>query len=98
MSWWGGGEMSPMPGWVWRRLAISSETLAPGIWPPSPGFEPWAILMFSSSANAQYSGVTPKRLEEVGGLELVEGLDHRIVVRVVLAPRLLQRPVVAAIG
>ena len=54
-----------MPGWVWRRAAISSDTLLPGIWPPSPGLEPWAILMLSSSAKAQYSGVTPKRPDAI---------------------------------
>ena len=36
-------------------------TLCAGIWPPSPGFDPWAILIWSSSANAAYSAVTPKR-------------------------------------
>ena len=49
------------PGDVWRRRAISSDTLCPGNWPPSPGFEPWAILICSSSAKARYSGVTPHR-------------------------------------
>ena len=57
--------MSPTPGWVKRSRAISALTLWPGSWPPSPGFEPWAILMFSSSANAQYSGVTPNRPDAI---------------------------------
>jgi len=57
MSWCGGGEISATPGVVWRRRAISTETLWPGSWPPSPGFEPCAILIWSSSANAAYSGV-----------------------------------------
>ena len=65
MSWWGGGEISATPGWVWRRRAISADTLWPGSWPPSPGFEPCAILIWSSSANAAYSGVTPKRPEAI---------------------------------
>src|SRR5919206_479976 len=65
MSWCGGGEISPTPGWVWRSRAISADTLWPGRWPPSPGLEPWAILMLSSSAKAQYSGVTPKRPEAI---------------------------------
>ena len=38
-----------------------SVTLCAGIWPPSPGFEPCAILIWSSSAKAAYSAVTPKR-------------------------------------
>src|SRR5918992_271584 len=63
MSWCGGGEISPTPGWVWRRRAISEETLWPGSWPPSPGLEPWAILIWSSTALARYAGVTPKRPE-----------------------------------
>ena len=53
--------MSDTPGCVPRRRAISSVTLCAGIWPPSPGFEPCAILIWSSSANAAYSAVTPKR-------------------------------------
>ena len=63
MSWWGGGEIRATPGWVWRRRAISAETLWPGSWPPSPGLEPWAILIWSSTALARYAGVTPKRPE-----------------------------------
>src|SRR5919204_587448 len=59
MSWCGGGEINATPGDVWRSRAISSETLWPGSWPPSPGFDPWAILIWSSSAKARYSGVTP---------------------------------------
>ena len=50
-----------MPGWAWRRRAMSSVTLWPGSWPPSPGLAPWAILISSSSAWARYSAVTPKR-------------------------------------
>ena len=41
--------------------AISSVTLRPGIWPPSPGLLPCAILISSSWAAARYSVVTPKR-------------------------------------
>src|SRR5438876_296811 len=33
MSWWGGGEISATPGWVWRSRAISAATLWPGGWP-----------------------------------------------------------------
>src|SRR3981189_120685 len=65
MSWCGGGEISPTPGCVWRRRAISPLTLWPGSWPPSPGFDPWAILMLNSSANAQDSGVTPNRPDAI---------------------------------
>ena len=36
-------------------------TLWAGIWPPSPGFDPCATLIWSSSADAAYSAVTPKR-------------------------------------
>ena len=47
-----------------RRIsAISSETLWPGIWPPSPGFDPCAILISISRADIRYSAVTPKRPE-----------------------------------
>ena len=38
-------------------------TFRPGSWPPSPGFEPWAILISSWSARARYSAVTPKRAD-----------------------------------
>ena len=59
MSWCGGGEISDTPGCARRRRAISSLTLCAGICPPSPGLEPCAILIWSSSANAAYSAVTP---------------------------------------
>ncbi len=57
--------MSATPGCVWRRRAISSVTLCPGSWPPSPGFEPCAILICSSSAKAAYAAVTPKRPDAI---------------------------------
>ena len=57
----GGGEIRPIPGSVCRSRAISAVTLWPGSWPPSPGLEPWAILIWSSSACAAYSAVTPNR-------------------------------------
>jgi hypothetical protein len=38
-----------------------SVTLPPGSWPPSPGFAPWAILIWIWSADDRYSAVTPKR-------------------------------------
>ena len=65
MSWCGGGEISATPGRVWRMRAISAVTLWPGSWPPSPGLEPCAILIWSSCANAAYSGVTPKRPDAI---------------------------------
>ena len=37
--------------------------LRPGSWPPSPGLEPWAILISSWSARARYAAVTPNRAE-----------------------------------
>ncbi len=40
-----------------------SDTLWPGSWPPSPGFAPCAILIWSWSALTRYSAVTPKRPE-----------------------------------
>src|SRR5256885_1668897 len=61
MSWCGGGEINATPGCVCRRRAISAVTLCPGSCPPSPGFEPCAILIWSSSAKLAYSGVTPNR-------------------------------------
>ncbi len=61
MSWWGGGEMSEMPGMEWRVLAMTSFTLKPGNCPPSPGLAPWATLICISSALTRYSVVTPKR-------------------------------------
>ena len=36
-------------------------TLAPGSWPPSPGFAPCATLISICSADIRYAGVTPKR-------------------------------------
>ncbi len=63
MSWCGGGEISDTPGVAWRRRAISSVTLKPGSWPPSPGLAPWATLISSSLAAFRYSAVTPKRPE-----------------------------------
>ena len=53
--------MSEMPGMEWRVLAITSSTLKPGSWPPSPGFAPCATLICISSALTRYSVVTPKR-------------------------------------
>ena len=53
--------MRETPGRVLRRRAISSVTLCAGIWPPSPGFDPCAILIWSSSAETAYSALTPKR-------------------------------------
>ncbi len=38
-------------------------TLRPGSWPPSPGFEPCAILISSCRARARYSAVTPNRAD-----------------------------------
>jgi hypothetical protein len=38
-------------------------TFIPGSCPPSPGFEPCAILICSSSADRRYAGVTPKRAD-----------------------------------
>src|SRR5215204_4590808 len=61
MSWWGGGEMRPTPGVEYRIFAMYSLILCPGSWPPSPGLEPWAILIWSWSALTRYSVVTPKR-------------------------------------
>ena len=37
--------------------------LRPGSWPPSPGFDPWAILISSWSALARYVAVTPNRAD-----------------------------------
>ena len=71
--------MSPTPGCVYRSRAISPLTLWPGSCPPSPGFEPCAILMLSSSAYAQYSGVTPKRPDAIC---LIRELRSRAVPRV----------------
>ena len=55
MSWCGGGEISPTPGVEYRVRAIHGYTLCPGSWPPSPGFAPWAILIWMSSALTRYS-------------------------------------------
>src|SRR5215469_9283943 len=63
MSWWGGGLIRPTPGVEYRTLAIQGQTLCPGSWPPSPGLAPWAILIWSSSAETRYSLVTPNRPE-----------------------------------
>ena len=42
MSWCGGGEINVTPGVECLNFAISSVTLKPGNWPPSPGFAPCA--------------------------------------------------------
>ena len=61
MSWWGGGEIRPTPGVEYRIFAMYSLILRPGNWPPSPGLDPWAILICNWSALTRYSVVTPKR-------------------------------------
>ena len=63
MSWCGGGLISPTPGVECRVLATHGYTLLPGSCPPSPGFAPWAILIWMSSALVRYSEVTPNRPE-----------------------------------
>src|SRR3972149_182835 len=60
MSWCGGGEIRVTPGVVCRTRAMSALTLWPGSCPPSPGFAPWAILIWRSSALTRYSLVTPE--------------------------------------
>ena len=50
MSWWGGGDIKVIPGFAYLNLAIKLSTLAPGNWPPSPGFAPCAILICITSA------------------------------------------------
>ena len=42
---------------------MCGTTFTPGSWPPSPGFDPCAILICSSSADRRYAGVTPKRAD-----------------------------------
>src|SRR5574337_73001 len=64
-----------MPGVARRILAMCAATLWPGSWPPSPGLEPWAILISSCAARTRYSGVTPEGAEAVhGGGERLVGL------------------------
>ena len=63
MSWCTGGEISAMPGCAWRSARCAATTLTAGSWPPSPGFEPCAILICSSSAERRYAGVTPNRAD-----------------------------------
>jgi hypothetical protein len=53
MSWCGGGLMYDWPTWPRRRAAMNAVAFLPGSWPPSPGFEPWAILISSWSARAR---------------------------------------------
>ncbi len=61
MSWWGGGEISEIPGTECLSRAMSSVTLWAGSCPPSPGLAPWTTLISSSSARTRYSVVTPNR-------------------------------------
>ena len=61
MSWWGGGDISSTPGVEYRIFAMYSLILKPGNCPPSPGFDPWAILICNISELTKYSVVTPKR-------------------------------------
>ena len=53
--------MREIPGIECLVLAIMPFTLYPGSCPPSPGFAPWATLIWISSALTRYSVVTPKR-------------------------------------
>ncbi len=64
MSWWGGGDISVIPGIVCLVAAMTLSTLNPMSWPPSPGLAPWATLICSSSALTRYSAVTPNLAEE----------------------------------
>src|SRR3954453_885 len=61
MSWWGGGEIRPTPGVEYRTSAIHGYPFCPASWPPSPGFAPWAILIWMSVQLTRYSLVTPNR-------------------------------------
>ena len=63
MSWWGGGLISDWPGWRAGATRCTPSPCGPGSWPPSPGLEPWAILISSCSARARYSAVTPNRAD-----------------------------------
>ena len=56
-----------------RTSAIALETLWPGSWPPSPGLEPWAILICHSCRWYRYCGVTPKRAEATCLVALLAG-------------------------
>ena len=53
MSWCGGGDIRVTPSTVCLSFAIWLSTLKPGNWPPSPGFDPCAILIWNSSAEAK---------------------------------------------
>ena len=54
-----------IPGVEYLNLAISSLTFPPGSCPPSPGFAPCAIFIWSTSALTKYSGVTPNLPEAI---------------------------------
>ena len=75
--------MRPMPGVDWRTSAIQGYTFLPGRCPPSPGFAPWAILIWISVAEARYRLVTPKRPEatclmaELAESPLASGVSRR---------------------
>ena len=59
------GEISSVPGRVWRAAATLAETFLPGRWPPSPGLAPWPILISSSRVELSSVALTPKRPEAI---------------------------------
>ena len=65
MSWWGGGDIKVTPGVECLNFAISSVTLNPGNWPPSPGFAPCAILISISLQLLRYLSVTQNLAEAI---------------------------------
>src|SRR6478609_9589484 len=77
MSWCGGGEISVTPGVECRVRAMTASTLCPGSWPPSPGFAPCEILIWSSSALTMYSAVTPNRADATCLIALLRSVPKR---------------------
>ena len=52
-------KSATFPAAACRNLGEYQFTFAAGSWPPSPGFDPCAILISSSSARTRYSPATP---------------------------------------
>jgi len=61
MSWCGAGEMASLPSGIMRVREMSPTILAPGRWPPMPGFAPWPIFISTAAPLFRYCGWTPKR-------------------------------------
>ena len=63
ISWCGAGEMASAPSGTIRVRDTSPTILAPGRWPPMPGFAPCPILISMAAPASRYCLCTPNRPE-----------------------------------